>query len=61
MDLLALMLTVLVEGPCASGASQSMLLAGGDAFTFPGREPHTWANDDPRRPCRVLWVLAPAP
>ena len=41
--------------------SQSALLDAGDAFTFPGREPHTWANDDPRRPCRVLWALAPAP
>ena len=41
--------------------AQSVLLDTGDAFTFPGREPHTWANDDPRRACRVLWALAPAP
>lgn len=40
---------------------ESVLLDAGDALTFPGREPHSWANGDPARPCEVLWVLAPAP
>ncbi len=39
----------------------SELLAAGDAFTFPGREPHTWRNASGSEPCEVLWVLAPAP
>lgn len=40
---------------------ESVRLDVGDAFTFPGREPHTWANGDATGPCDVLWVLAPAP
>ncbi|OFE15934.1 XRE family transcriptional regulator [Humibacillus sp. DSM 29435] len=36
-------------------------LAAGDAFTFPGQEPHTWANTSHDAACEVLWVLAPAP
>ena len=42
-------------------AADSVVLATGDAFTFPGREPHTWANDSTRERCEVLWALAPAP
>jgi transcriptional regulator with XRE-family HTH domain len=41
--------------------AESVVLATGDAFTFPGREPHTWANDSARERCEVLWALAPAP
>lgn len=33
----------------------------GDAFTFPGRRPHTWRNPSRRHSCEVLWVLTPAP
>lgn len=40
---------------------QSVRLAAGDAFTFPGREPHTWRNASGEEPCEVLWVLTPAP
>ncbi|MDN5764969.1 MAG: cupin domain-containing protein [Humibacillus sp.] len=36
-------------------------LGAGDAFTFPGQEPHTWANTSREVTCEVLWVLAPAP
>jgi len=28
----------------------------GDTVTFPGREPHSWANPDDR-PAVVLWTL----
>jgi len=35
-------------------------LTAGDAMTFPGNTPHTWRNPGPR-PCKVLWILAPAP
>ena len=35
-------------------------LSAGDAMTFPGNSPHTWRNRGPR-PCKVLWILAPAP
>ncbi|MEU8244155.1 cupin domain-containing protein [Actinoplanes missouriensis] len=43
-------------------AEESVLLHAGDAFTFPGREPHTWANaGDGDEQCQVIWVLAPAP
>ncbi|NUR07055.1 MAG: cupin domain-containing protein [Nocardioidaceae bacterium] len=35
-------------------------LSAGDAMTFPGNSPHTWRNPGPR-PCKVLWILAPAP
>jgi transcriptional regulator with XRE-family HTH domain len=35
-------------------------LTAGDAMTFPGNSPHTWRNPGPR-PCKVLWILAPAP
>jgi quercetin dioxygenase-like cupin family protein len=40
---------------------ETVLLGPGDAYTFPGREPHTWANGSPGEACEVLWVLAPAP
>lgn len=42
-------------------AAGSVHLSTGDAFTFPGREPHTWQNASDTEPCEVLWVLAPAP
>jgi transcriptional regulator with XRE-family HTH domain len=42
-------------------AAESVVLAAGDAFTFPGREPHTWANARRGQECEVLWALAPAP
>ncbi|MDQ1629255.1 MAG: hypothetical protein QOI54_2999 [Actinomycetota bacterium] len=42
-------------------ATESVLLGAGDAFTFPGREPHTWANGRKDETCEVLWALAPAP
>lgn len=35
-------------------------LTAGDAMTFPGHTPHTWRNPGPR-PCKVLWIMAPAP
>jgi len=35
-------------------------LTAGDSMTFPGTSPHTWRNPA-RRPCEVLWILAPAP
>ena len=41
-------------------ADHAETLSAGDAMTFPGNAPHTWRN--PRsRPCKVLWILAPAP
>jgi len=40
---------------------ESVLLEAGDAFTFPGREPHTWSNARTDQECEVIWVLAPAP
>ncbi|WP_433833147.1 helix-turn-helix domain-containing protein [Actinoplanes sp. CA-015351] len=42
-------------------SEDSVLLDAGDAFTFPGREPHTWSNALPDEECQVIWVLAPAP
>lgn len=36
-------------------------MTAGDAFTFPGRRPHTWRNPSRRGACEVLWVLTPAP
>ncbi len=42
-------------------SGESVLLSAGDAFTFPGREPHTWSNAQAAEECEVLWVLAPAP
>lgn len=57
------------DAECAyvlSGAVEVVLehhvetLTAGDAMTFPGRTPHTWRNPGPR-PCKVLWILAPAP
>lgn len=41
--------------------AESVSLTAGDAFTFPGREPHTWANSRADEECEVLWTLAPAP
>ncbi len=41
--------------------AESVRLRAGDAFTFPGREPHTWANARDDEECEVLWALAPAP
>ncbi|MQA79917.1 MAG: cupin domain-containing protein [Streptosporangiales bacterium] len=40
---------------------QAARLSTGDAFTFPGRAPHTWHNPSPDETCSVLWVLSPAP
>ncbi len=42
-------------------SGEAVHLRTGDAFTFPGREPHTWANDSGVEECEVLWALAPAP
>ena len=42
-------------------SGKSVSLTTGDAFTFPGTEPHTWANDSGVEECEVLWALAPAP
>jgi DNA-binding XRE family transcriptional regulator/quercetin dioxygenase-like cupin family protein len=41
-------------------SDDTVLLDAGDAFTFPGREPHTWSNAADGD-CEVIWVLAPAP
>lgn len=41
--------------------AESVHLYAGDAFTFPGREPHTWRNARSDADCEVLWVLVPAP
>jgi transcriptional regulator with XRE-family HTH domain len=41
-------------------AEETVLLHTGDAFTFPGREPHTWSNAT-TGDTEVVWVLAPAP
>ncbi|KJF19195.1 helix-turn-helix domain-containing protein [Rhodococcus sp. WS3] len=35
-------------------------LSAGDALTFAGGEPHTWANSA-KRSAEVVWVLVPAP
>jgi transcriptional regulator with XRE-family HTH domain len=40
---------------------ETVHLGAGDAFTFPGREPHTWSNAADSDECEVVWVLAPAP
>lgn len=40
---------------------ETVRLGPGDAFTFPGTEPHTWRNVSRTRECEVLWALAPAP
>jgi transcriptional regulator with XRE-family HTH domain len=42
-------------------APEPVRLRAGDAFTFPGREPHSWRNARSDEVCEVLWVLAPAP
>ena len=42
-------------------SGEAVHLRTGDAFTFPGREPHTWENDSGVEECEVLWALAPAP
>ncbi|GAB4100697.1 cupin domain-containing protein [Sinomonas halotolerans] len=34
-------------------------LHAGDTITFPGREPHSWANPSDE-PATVLWILVPA-
>ncbi len=36
-------------------------LTAGDALTFQGGEPHTWANASDKKPAEVIWVLVPAP
>jgi transcriptional regulator with XRE-family HTH domain len=36
-------------------------LEGGDALTFAGGEPHTWANASQTEPAEMVWVLVPAP
>ncbi|MCW2583462.1 MAG: transcriptional regulator, family [Klenkia sp.] len=42
-------------------AEETHLLEAGDALTFPGRTPHTWANGSDTDPAEVLWALSPAP
>lgn len=39
---------------------QIVTLGTGDAFTFPGRKPHSWRNASASELVEVLWVLAPA-
>lgn len=41
-------------------ANRSVVVAAGDALTFPGREPHTWQVVGGEAAV-VLWVLVPAP
>jgi transcriptional regulator with XRE-family HTH domain len=41
-------------------AGQDIVLATGDAFTFPPSSEHTFRALDDSRPTRVLWVLTPA-
>ncbi|WP_433789008.1 helix-turn-helix domain-containing protein [Actinoplanes sp. CA-252034] len=41
-------------------SDETVQLTTGDAFTFPGREPHTWSNATSET-TEVVWVLAPAP
>ncbi|MET0952716.1 MAG: cupin domain-containing protein [Aeromicrobium sp.] len=36
-------------------------LRAGDALTFAGGEPHTWANASESEPAEAIWVLVPAP
>ena len=42
-------------------SNETVRLSTGDAFTFPGREPHTWGNGRKDAECEILWALAPAP
>ncbi len=42
-------------------SNETVRLSAGDAFTFPGREPHTWGNGRKDAECEILWALAPAP
>lgn len=42
-------------------AHGSELLEAGDALTFPGKEPHTWANASGTEPAEVIWTVCPAP
>lgn len=42
-------------------ADETVHLQVGDALTFPGRTPHTWANGSTDAAAEVLWVLTPAP
>jgi len=39
--------------------SERYELGAGDTLTFPGREPHTWANETDERAV-VMWTLVPA-
>ena len=41
--------------------NETVRLDYGDAFTFSGRQPHTWRNGSTELPAQVIWVLAPAP
>ena len=36
-------------------------LSAGDALTFSGGEPHTWANTSETRSAELIWVMVPAP
>jgi len=42
-------------------SDRTQKLATGDALTFSGGEPHTWANASASRGAEVVWVLIPAP
>lgn len=42
-------------------SDRAQKLAAGDALTFAGGEPHTWANASRSKPAEVIWVLVPAP
>lgn len=39
--------------------TERYVLERGDTLTFPGREPHTWANETDQE-AEVIWTLAPA-
>lgn len=38
-------------------AAETMNLSAGDSVTFPGKEPHSWRNPDPRAAAVVIWTL----
>ena len=42
-------------------ADRVQKLRAGDALTFAGGEPHTWANTSDSRAAEVIWVMVPAP
>lgn len=39
---------------------EAIVLNAGDAASFNGRDPHSWANASSDELCEVIWILAPA-